>query len=58
MRRNVKIKDHAEAAIGNLNIRSSLSMSRQDSMQSSSTISEFGSLAATAMAIVEDWVLA
>jgi hypothetical protein len=43
MHRNVKIKDHAEAAIGNLNIRSSVSMSRQDSMRrSTSAVSDYG----------------
>jgi hypothetical protein len=42
MHRNVKIKDHAEAAIGNLNIRSSVSMSRHDSMRSASAVSDYG----------------
>ena len=40
MHRNVKIKDHAEAAIGNLNIRSSVSTS----MRSASAVSDFGSV--------------
>lgn len=40
MHRNIKIKDHAEAAIGNLNIRTNASL--RDSMRSNSNVSSHG----------------